>query len=72
MGVEPAALEQTARDLATERGWQFETIPGDMRLIDRLVNGNWDEEAFLRIPPGHSIKASHNNLIVKASEPEQV
>jgi hypothetical protein len=72
MGVEPAAMEQAARDLATERGWQFETVPGDMRLIERFVSGDWNEEDFLKIPPGHSIKASHNNLIVRASEPEQI
>jgi hypothetical protein len=71
MGVEPAAFEQTARDLATERGWQFEPVQGDMRLIDQLVNGDWDKEAFLKILPGHSIKASHNNLIVEDSPPEQ-
>jgi hypothetical protein len=64
MGVEPAGMENDARQKAQERAWEFETISGDMTLINQLVNGDWNEENFLRVPPGSAIKACHNHSIV--------
>jgi len=65
MGVEPKEMRQTAEEQAAERGWDFETVPGDMRLIDQLINGDWNNEEFLTIPPGSSAKPSYDDLIVQ-------
>lgn len=67
MGIEPDSMEQTARGKANERNWEFETVPGDMTLIEQLVNGEWPDEDFLVVRPGHSIKASHTEQIVKTT-----
>jgi hypothetical protein len=64
MGVEPENMEQQAKEQAAEREWDFETLPGDMRLITDLVNGNWNEEDFLTVPPGGTIKPSYDDRIV--------
>jgi len=69
MGVEPDSMEQTAREKANERNWEFETVPGDMTLIEKLVNGEWPNEDFLTVSPGHSIKASYTDQIFKTTEP---
>ena len=67
MGMEPEGMEETARKKADERGWNFETLSGDMTLIHQLVNGAWNEEDFLTIPPGSTVKPSYNDSIVKIS-----
>lgn len=64
MGVEPPYMEQTARQKADERGWRFETVPGDMPLIRKLVNGDWNSEDFLTVPPGSAVKATYDGSIV--------
>lgn len=64
MGVEPESMEQAAKDRAVEKGWEFETVPGNMRLIDDLINGNWNDEDFLTVPPGATVKACHDDRIV--------
>lgn len=66
MGVEPEGREQTARDRAKEKGWDFKILPGDMRLIDQLLNGDWNEGEFLTVSPGGTIKAAYDDSIVRA------
>ncbi len=66
MGIEPDdRFEQQVRREAEELGLRFEKVPGDMTLIEQLVDGPWDEERFLVVPPGHRIAASHDPWIVK-------
>ncbi len=69
MGVEPPEMEQAARLRAMERGWQFEIIPGDMSLIEKLVNGNWLADEFLTVPPGQTVKATYDDLIITSTLP---
>lgn len=67
MGIEPDdRFEQESRRQAGERGWRFEKLAGDMRLITDLVDGNWDEDRFLVVPPGHEIATTFDEQIVKA------
>ncbi len=66
MGVEPdQRFEQQARRDAAELGWAFEKLHGDMSLIQDLLDGRWDEERFLQIPPGHCIAPSYDERIIK-------
>ncbi len=68
MGIEPDdRFEQHTRDEAANRGWGFEKLRGDMSLIHRLAGGDWDEEDFLIVPPGHKIAPSYDHgTIVRA------
>jgi len=64
-GLEPdGSFEQQAREEAARRGWQFETIRGDLRLFERLVAGDWDENDFLVVPPGWRVKATYDDGVV--------
>jgi hypothetical protein len=66
MGIEPDdRFERQARQQAAERGWTFEKLTGDMTLIQRLVDGPWDDARFLVVPPGSRIAASYDEQIVK-------
>jgi len=69
MGVEPdGRFERHTREQAAERGWKFEKLRGDMRLIDKLVAGDWDDEEFLVVPPGRRIVARYDESIVGTEE----
>ena len=69
MGIEPDdRFERLARREAAERGWRFEKLQGDLSLLEDLVNGRWDAERFLVVPPGGRIAPSFDDGIIKAVE----
>lgn len=69
MGVEPDdRFELHSRRLAAERGWKFEKLAGDMALIRQLVDGPWDEDRFLVVPPGSRVAASFDESVVKSEK----
>lgn len=53
-------------DLAAGRGWEYAEIEGDMGLIQRLLDGNWDSDDFLKVQPGQQVIESFDELILKA------
>lgn len=68
MGVEPDdRFERHTREMAAGRGWRFEKLQGDMRLIQSLVDGPWDEQRFLVVPPGHRIEPSFDEMVIRAA-----
>jgi len=70
MGVEPDdRLERQARAEAAARGWKFERLRGNLRLLEKLVDGQWDEEDFLVVAPGERIASSYDERIVRSEPP---
>jgi hypothetical protein len=65
-GLEPdGSFERRAREEAARHGWQFETIRGDLRLFERLVAGDWDDNDFLVVPPGWRVKPTYDRGIIE-------
>jgi hypothetical protein len=67
MGIEPDdRFERHARAEAAQRGWEFEKLAGDMSLIQGLLDGPWDAERFLVVPPGWRISPNFDESIIKS------
>jgi hypothetical protein len=64
MGIEmDDRFEKSAMQTAQEKGWQFQKERGNMRLIEKLVNGDWNEEEFLVVQPGHRIVVDYSDPV---------
>jgi hypothetical protein len=58
--------EAFARDEAQRRGWVYERREGNRRLLAMLVNGQWNDDDFLVVPPGYTIQQSGSDGLIKA------
>ncbi len=67
MGIEPDdRFQRQSESEAEARGWRYEKVCGDMRLLQCLLDGPWDDDRFLVVPPGKEIAASHDERVIKA------
>ena len=70
MGVEPdGSFENTAREEAASKHWNFEKVSGNLTLLRRLLSGDWNND-FLIVPPHHKIIARHDEQIVTIATEE--
>ncbi|MBP1691035.1 MAG: hypothetical protein H6Q32_387 [Bacteroidetes bacterium] len=68
MGVEPDnRFEIQAVGRAQEHGWQFDRVQGSLSLLERLVNGDWNSDDFLVVPPGHQVVVTYDDTIIAAA-----
>jgi hypothetical protein len=47
-------------------GWNCETLKGDSALVRNLLDGRWDEEAFLVVQPGETVVPSFDERVITA------
>jgi hypothetical protein len=57
-GVEARAQADAAR-----RGWSFERIAGELALIRRLLQGEWEQD-FLIVPPGSAVRMTYDEGVI--------
>ncbi|MCP4603268.1 MAG: DUF1638 domain-containing protein [Proteobacteria bacterium] len=67
MGIEPdKRFEESAKATAREKGWKFEKQKGNMNILRRLLDGEWDNEDFLTVQPGERFVARYDEKIIAA------
>ena len=62
--------EQMAREQAERRGWVFERLESNRRLLEKLLHGDWSEEELLTVPTGHAVRHSHDGWLIHAEPVE--
>ena len=56
--------EQRTRKIAEERNWTFEKLSGDLSLLHRLINGDWNED-YLVVQPGGQIQETYDDDVLR-------
>ena len=60
------ARELRARQIAKERGWKFEKIPGDLGWLRRMLDGDWAENEFLQLKPHQRVGLRYDEQLIGA------
>lgn len=64
MGVgDGSKVAARAQADAARRGWGFERLAGDLVLIRRLLNGDWEKD-FLVLQPGEHVKMTYDENVI--------
>jgi hypothetical protein len=63
-----SAVEAKARDQAVRRGWNFDRVEGDMILLRRLLEGDWNED-FLILQPGQKLVMTYDENVIGCAQP---
>ncbi len=62
-----AAVENKARDQAERRGWTFDRVEGDLMLLRRLLEGEWNED-FLILQPGQKLTMTYDEWVIGCAQ----
>jgi hypothetical protein len=57
-----------SKEMAKERGWGWEEIPGDPGLLERMICGPYSEDEFLILKPGWKTAPSNDGQVICAVE----
>ena len=60
----PQYIERN-RQTAEENGWKLEVLQGSNTIFKKLVDGEWDEEHFLIVPPGKTAAESYDEKLME-------
>jgi hypothetical protein len=52
------------QEQAQRRGWNYEQLAGSMVIVRELIEGQWDENRFLIVPPGRSLTPTYDSRII--------
>jgi hypothetical protein len=63
----PAKVQQICQD----KGWTYDHVPGDLSLLQAMLDGPWPETDFLVVQPGQKVVATFDERIISAQVQSQ-
>jgi hypothetical protein len=61
-------LREQVEAICTQRSWQFEELAGDVRLLQRWLDGDWDPKDYLVVQPNQTVVPSYDDTIIKTED----
>lgn len=65
LGLRDTSVE--AQAAAKRYGWDFFEAETDLSLIERMLAGDWDTDAFLTVRPGEQVLPSYTRTLMEAA-----
>ena len=58
-----SAVAAKAQEQAARRGWSYDRVAGDMVLLRRLLEGDWEKD-FLILQPGQKLTMTYDDEVI--------
>jgi hypothetical protein len=59
-----SGYKQQTEAEAAQRHWEYEELPGNTGLLQRLLDGPWDPGDFLVVPPSQTLMPTYDDNII--------
>jgi hypothetical protein len=59
-------LPKQVQQICADKGWTFGKIPGDLSLLQTMLDGPWPESDFLIVEPGKKVAAVFDDRIIES------
>ncbi|HTL55751.1 MAG TPA: DUF1638 domain-containing protein [Candidatus Limnocylindrales bacterium] len=59
-------LAEEVKKICADKGWDYSEIPGNLRLLQELLDGQWPDTTFLVVAPGQKVIPSYDERIIVA------
>jgi hypothetical protein len=66
--VDHLPFRDQVRAICAKNQWDYAETPGDLGLLERWLDGRWDDEDFLVVPPGRQVVATVNEGVIGLAE----
>jgi Protein of unknown function (DUF1638) len=66
--TKPLHLHEQVESICERRGWRFEQVEGDLHLLQRWLDAQWDAKTFLVVQPGERVEPSYDEGVVRAEK----
>jgi len=63
--IDETDYKRFTKEAADWLGWTYDELQGDTSLIVDFLEGNWDEERFLILEPGETVRPSHDDRVIR-------
>ncbi|MGH7972886.1 MAG: DUF1638 domain-containing protein [Limisphaerales bacterium] len=60
-------LDEQMRQICADKSWEYSTIPGDLALLQNLVDGHWPDADVLIVPPGKKVTVTYDERVIGAA-----
>ena len=57
-------LRGQVEEICRKHGWEYDEIEGDMGLLQRMLDGDWDSKDFLVVQPGEVVRATYDDRVI--------
>lgn len=64
-GINSERFKSLTKDSADYYNWEYNEHKGSLDLLKDFIDGNWDNERFLVVPPNCTIQQSFDNGVIR-------
>ena len=52
------------KEIAQKKSLQYREIAGDLNLLEKLLNGDWNHHEFLVLQPGQQVEVTNDDSVI--------
>ena len=68
--TDPAPCRDRVGEICRQSNWEYRELQGDLGLLERWLDGSWNREDFLIVPPGGTVLPTFDSSLISVALPD--